>query len=98
MYRATPEGKRQKKSSALFTKYRITIEEFEKILQEQGGGCAICGGTDRLCVDHDHSCCPGAKTCGDCVRGILCQGCNVALGQIESKVSFYPKLMAYLDS
>ena len=32
-------------------------------------------------VDHDHSCCPGSKTCGKCLRGLACQKCNQGIGQ-----------------
>ena len=37
--------------------YGITLEEYNQILAEQGGVCAICKeppGTIRLSVDHDH--------------------------------------------
>lgn len=28
-------------------------------------------------VDHNHRCCPAGRTCGNCVRGAVCQLCNV---------------------
>ncbi len=65
--------------------FGITAQEYDAMLEAQGGGCAICGRTEadsgaRLHVDHDHSCCPGKGSCGSCVRGLLCLGCNTALG------------------
>lgn len=35
-------------------------------------------------VDHDHECCPGDASCGECIRGALCSRCNVFLGLIET--------------
>ena len=52
----------------------------------QKDSCAICGAKEqpppqkRLSVDHDHSCCPGDKVCGKCIRGLLCSSCNLGLG------------------
>ena len=39
----------------------------------------------RACIiDHDHNCCPKSASCGQCLRGILCQGCNTRLGALEN--------------
>jgi recombination endonuclease VII len=55
--------------------YGLSIERYDALLAEQGGGCAICGRTERLHVDHDHE--------SGVVRGILCGGCNRALGCMD---------------
>ena len=61
--------------------YKITLEEYDFLLEQQDGHCALCSTTPeengkRLSVDHDHSCCPGKMTCGNCIRGLLCYKCN----------------------
>jgi hypothetical protein len=49
-----------------------------------------------ICIDHDHACCRDEKrSCGKCIRGLLCPGCNRALGIIESK---YEMAQAYLGT
>lgn len=54
---------------------------------ESATECEICGRVrteDKgLVVDHDHTCCPGNKSCGECVRGFICQGCNQVLGKLD---------------
>lgn len=61
--------------------------QYEAMLFMQNGVCAICREVDatghRLSVDHDHTCCPG-RSCGSCVRGLLCLSCNRALGHFEA--------------
>lgn len=42
--------------------------------------CQICGSFEKPSIDHDHNCCPGNKSCGKCIRGVLCRGCNSGLG------------------
>jgi len=92
-----PERLRVRRNGHLRAKYGITLDTYEEILARQDGRCAICrlpaeeakvkGNWGRLgpvlSVDHDHGCCPGLFTCGDCVRGLLCETCNRALGYVE---------------
>jgi hypothetical protein len=80
---------------SLKRKYGLTLEQYETKLEEQGGVCAICKAHPKklsLHVDHDHSCCPGEKTCGKCLRSLLCTYCNNFLGKIEN-----PNLTRYLE-
>jgi hypothetical protein len=61
-------------------RYGISLEEYQVLLRNQGGVCAICGTSkcstgQRLAVDHDHN--TGA------VRGVLCKNCNVGLGSFK---------------
>lgn len=74
--------------SALKTRYGITVEQYQYLVEQQHGVCAICGNppsgqNKRLVVDHDHSCCPTRETCGRCLRGLLCSPCNLKLGWLE---------------
>lgn len=67
--------------SRLETRYGVTREEYETLLNKQNGVCAICGGVNsdgrRLHVDHDHD--SGA------VRGLLCVVCNMQLGVLDKQ-------------
>lgn len=64
--------------------YGISQEERDSLVAQQGGRCAICNRVPkRLVVDHDHTCCPGRETCGECRRGLLCDTCNARLPYVE---------------
>lgn len=78
-----------KRDGYLKRTYGIDTEKYEQMLEKSGGGCYICGKTQEengkyLAVDHDHSCCnDGRKSCGKCIRGILCDICNRAVGLLK---------------
>lgn len=72
------------KKSHLWTHYRLTIEDYSTMFDEQGGVCLICKNARKLIVDHDHSCCENKLTCGNCVRGLICNQCNLIVGIIEN--------------
>lgn len=82
----------------LWHNYRIRLSDYEKLLNAQGGVCAICGadkslnriGASRFHVDHDHS---TGK-----VRGILCINCNVGLSRFYDKPHLLRKAATYLNS
>lgn len=74
-------------------KYGITVEDFNKMLEEQGGVCAICKSNcninRRLCIDHCH-------TTGK-VRGLLCSECNSGIGKLKDDKELLKSALAYLE-
>ena len=91
-----PETVRRNKLSY---KYGITQERYDEMLLTQNGVCAICGGSDSraLNVDHNHMCCPDTKTCGNCIRELLCRKCNMAIGLLNDDILLLKKVIAYLE-
>lgn len=89
-YRANRERnleKSQMRSNS--SKYGLRAGRFEEMLLEQDHRCACCGDElsrerRKFSIDHDHSCCPRQGSCGQCVRGIICQACNIAVGHVEN--------------
>jgi len=76
--------------------YSLTIMQMHMLFVK--GCCDLCGiETRKLSIDHDHACCPGAKSCGDCVRGALCTGCNVGLGAFRDSVDKLALAVKYLN-
>lgn len=81
----------------------ITLAQYNLMLEEQEGKCAICSctpvdGEKALSVDHNHKCCPGYKACGVCTRGLLCGRCNMALGLFGDDVEMLRAAIKYLES
>ena len=79
--------------------YGMSIEQYITLLEKQNGVCAGCnappktggraGSNRALSVDHDHA-------TGD-IRGLLCQGCNAALGLAKNSPDLLRALAAYLE-
>lgn len=98
-YRAKNPDKRVDRR---FTQHGITRQRYEQMLAAQGGCCAICRGTEPgkqgWHIDHDHDCCPGrSRSCGQCVRGILCFNCNLAIGLMGDDRARLHAAIAYLE-
>lgn len=83
--------KRLRRIISVETIYGLTEERYFEKIKEQGNLCAICGKKDEgrvLCVDHDH------KT-GQ-VRGLLCNNCNVGLGNLKDDIQILQSAIGYL--
>lgn len=78
--------------------FRMSPEHFEQMLRLQDNRCACCEVefVETPHVDHDHACCAGAKTCGKCIRGLLCRRCNCGLGSFRDNPDLLGKALAYL--
>lgn len=73
--------------------YGLTAEAYRALWESHDGRCAICGneptGQKRhLSVDHDHD---TGK-----VRGLLCNGCNSALGHLKDDPTRCEAAASYL--
>ncbi len=92
---ADPEGWRLRHRNAkLKVNYGITLADYDRMLDEQKGVCAICGGAQdkafpwRLAVDHD-------KQTGK-VRALLCSKCNMGIGSFDHDLAKLRAAISYL--
>lgn len=70
--------------------HHLTRQDIAVLLEGQDHRCALCQKSfmeHAFEIDHDHGCCPwGTKSCGQCVRGLLCIYCNrTVLGVVENE-------------
>jgi hypothetical protein len=90
------------RASQFKNKFDITIADYNSMMIEQNGKCAICekdnsenylnyrsGKPLALSVDHCH------KT--GIVRGLLCSDCNTALGLLKDNQDLFYKAVEYLN-
>lgn len=74
-------------------RFGITSDEYDSMLESQGGVCAICGEADptgrRLAVDHNHE-------TGE-VRGLLCIRCNRGIGNFKDSPALLQAAAEYLQ-
>lgn len=69
---------RSERERQLRSRYRLLLEDYDALLAEQKGACAVCREvwTNDLYVDHHH---PTGQ-----IRGLLCARCNSLVGALES--------------
>lgn len=89
---------RKQSSYKLKVNYGLTLDEYNSMLEDQDGVCAICntvetaksnaGYIKNLAVDHCH------KT--GKVRGLLCQDCNIGIGKLKDDINLLKKAEEYL--
>jgi hypothetical protein len=92
------KNREKSKNQYLIKTYGITLEQYNQMLIEQNGVCAICGQKETrkskynkytLSVDHNH------KT--GKVRGLLCHGCNNCLGTLKDDIKIFQSAIEYLN-
>lgn len=88
---------------SVLRKHGLTQDDYDSILESQNYGCGVCGSKEaftkygRFHIDHDHACCPGIRSCGECVRGLLCSKCNQGLGNFGDNIETMKKAIQYLE-
>lgn len=86
----------------LKTRYKLTEKSYQAILDKQNNVCPICKEPPVLgklfVVDHDHACCPGTETCGLCIRGLIHQRCNAALGVFKDSPEICRAAAEYIEN
>ena len=78
----------------LLQRYGITLEERNRLFEEQGNCCGVCQREEPDSIkgwhiDHCHS--------TQKVRGIVCHACNIFLGNIEKSAERHARAVAYLE-
>lgn len=78
---------------ALYKRYGLTEEQYSRMHAVQNGCCAICKspfgmGSTKAQIDHCHA----SKT----VRALLCQSCNIALGNFRESEAILLMAIDYL--
>lgn len=98
-FRQSPLGKATLRRWKLQHLYGITDVDYDGLLVQQGGHCALCSRTPAqerygvLCVDHDH-----AKIKGEpgFVRGLLCRRHNDAVHKLGDTIAGVEMALAYM--
>ena len=79
------------RAKLLWRLYGLTTSDWDKMLDDQGGGCAICGNMEPargFHVDHCHA----TKR----VRGLLCTNCNHGIGNFSENAQIILEAARYV--
>lgn len=87
-YARNPRPKEEAWRAHLWTRHRMTPEEWDAMRDSQRGRCCYCErplpeDRRKIHVDHDHSCtCGPDRSCQYCRRGLACDTCNTYVGKL----------------
>ena len=92
--RRVPRSYGQRREAVLSREYGMSLSDYRRMEESQGGLCAICGEPEpgkfgNLHVDHCHE-------TGE-VRGLLCASCNLGLGKFRDRPDLLIAASAYLE-
>lgn len=81
-----------------FSRHHIDFDQYSLLLEKYDGKCWVCKNLEARNIDHDHNCCPRSHSCGKCIRGIICNNCNTALGLFKDNTNILQDAIDYLKS
>ena len=76
--------------------YNLTPEQVYALSDVYDGKCWICKEVSWTDIDHDHSCCNRYGSCGQCVRGLLCNKCNSMIAKAQDRIDVMLEGIEYL--
>lgn len=84
-------------------RHNVNEELYDNLVLAQSStcanaGCFALGDQYGLYVDHDHKCCPANRSCGKCIRGLVCGPCNFAMGLLGDDPQRVLGLIDYLKN
>lgn len=83
--------KRYQRSYGRFKRYNLTLEDYERMYDEQNGKCYICNSNEKILhIDHNHN--------TNVVRKLLCKKCNLAIGLAKEDVKVLENMIKYLEN
>lgn len=92
-------GRPLQRKHDLWGRFNLTIEQYNELLKQQSGVCAICGKPEtaihgrtktvrHLAVDHCHN--------TNVIRGLLCNRCNIGIGRFHDSPELLIKAANYV--
>lgn len=101
-YKSNPDKylekvKTNSKYKANWKRHKLSEEKYLELVGLYKGKCHGCQEREATNIDHDHSCCNTRFSCGNCVRGVLCNQCNTALGLLGDSVEKVTNLLSYIS-
>lgn len=80
-----------------WSRHKISQIKYQQMFDLYGGKCHGCQIRPATSIDHDHLCCDYSWSCGKCIRGILCNQCNTALGLLAENPTILSRLAEYIN-